>query len=62
VGSGGFERGYRDPILFLSDFWSRLRLSPSKFCASSIHRLFWRYSTVNDGVTRFKGILKFSEA
>ena len=25
-------------------------------------RLVWRYSTVNDGVTRFKGILKFSEA
>ena len=24
-------------------------------------RLAWRYSTVNDGVTRFNGILKISE-
>ena len=32
------------------------------FALPAFGRLAWRYSTVNDGVTRFNGILKFSEA
>jgi hypothetical protein len=36
------------------------RAHPS-FALPVFDRLAWRYSTVNDGVTRFNGILKFSE-
>jgi hypothetical protein len=32
-----------------------------RFALPVFVRLAWRYSTVNDGVTRFNGILKFSE-
>ena len=37
-------------------------LAHPDFALPIFGRLVWRYSTVNDGVTRFKGILKFSEA
>jgi hypothetical protein len=58
-GHDGFEHGYRDPIRFLVESCRcRLRVSPTRFVLPVIGLLAWRYSTVNEGVTRFNGILK----
>jgi hypothetical protein len=35
-----------------------LKLAQRGFALPVLGRLAWRYSTVNEGVTRFKGILK----
>jgi hypothetical protein len=38
-----------------------ITLAQPGFALPVLGRLAWRYSTVNEGVTRFNGILKISE-
>ena len=58
----GFERGYRDPIrLLVESCGTGFALAQPGFALPVFGRLAWRYSTVNEGVARFNGILKISE-